>query len=318
MVFEVMESGLHTTVQDLGRYGYQQYGISPAGAMDDVSYQLGNILLGNPRNAASLEITMVGPTLKALKDTIISITGANLSPSLDGKTVDMWRNILVEKGQTLRFGKPVAGARAYLAVIGGIHVPEVMGSKSTYVKGNFGGMNGRPLAERDIVEASNVPTDYKSMTRKKLSKDAQPSFLGKIRVVQGPQWDHFTEGAIHDFLNSPFTITNQSDRMGYRLQGNMGIALRDQGRKEMITDPVAKGSIQVPKNGSPIILMSDRQTTGGYPKIANVISAELYKVAQRLPGEQIVFEKVSVVEAQRQWRNREKLFRQLELGVALR
>ncbi|MDG5787445.1 biotin-dependent carboxyltransferase family protein [Evansella sp. AB-P1] len=318
-IFEVIDPGLHTTVQDLGRIGYQKYGIVPAGAMDDYSFQLGNLLLGNERHAAGLEITMLGPTLRILNDTEIVIAGANLSPTLNKQPIPMWTSIHVSKGDELGFGKPQSGTRAYILVEGGIDVPDVMGSKATYVKAQIGGYEGRALQVKDVIQChgSVARITENSMTsnrRKTISFSATPNLEmnSVIRVIPGPQESMFSEETIEKFYNSTYKISTQSDRMGYRLEGE---PLIRHNSNEMITDAVTEGSIQVPSDGQPIVLMADRQTSGGYPKIANVISVDLWKVAQRLPGQSLSFKKVSVTKAHDELRKREQLFSQLHVGV---
>ncbi|SDZ68245.1 antagonist of KipI [Evansella caseinilytica] len=317
-VLEVIEPGLHTTVQDLGRHGYQKYGIGPSGVMDDYAFQLANILVGNEREEAGLEITMIGPSLRVLQDTVIAITGASLSPSLDRQPLPMWTSVYVKKGQEIRFGKPQSGVRAYLAVAGGIQVPEVMGSKSTNVKSRFGGLDGRALAAKDILPSMPMAKESVRLRKgKRLPRKMVPvcGQEASVRVLAGPQEGLFTAESVSAFYSTGFQISPQSDRMGYRLTGEKKLELRD--NTEMITDAVATGAIQVPGNGEPILLMADRQTSGGYPKIANVISADLWKVAQRLPGQTIRFEKVTLAEAHEELREREQCLRQLQLAVRL-
>ncbi|MFA9556384.1 biotin-dependent carboxyltransferase family protein [Evansella sp. AB-rgal1] len=310
-VFEVLEPGLHTTVQDLGRIGYQKYGIGQSGVMDDYSFQLGNLLLGNDRNAAGLEITMLGPNLRIVKDVVIAITGANLSPAVNGEPVAMWSTLFLHKGDELQFGKPQIGARAYILVAGGIEVSEVMGSRSTNIKGRFGGWEGRALEKEDVIVGSNLTSKF--LRKRTLAHDVLPNMSGddEIRVISGPQEDMFSEEAITAFYQSSFKITTSSDRMGYRLEGEY---LHCENQGEMITDAVALGSIQVPGDGNPIVLMADRQTSGGYPKIANVISVDMWKVAQRLPGQALTFKKIELEEAHQELHKREKIFKQLQIA----
>ncbi|MBU9714359.1 biotin-dependent carboxyltransferase family protein [Evansella tamaricis] len=332
-MFEVVDPGLHTTIQDLGRTGFQHVGISPAGAMDDFAFQLGNLLLGNERNAAGLEMTMLGPSLRALQSSIIVLSGADLTPTIDGKEIPMWRPVMVLKGQLLCFERPRYGARTYLTILGGIQVPIVLGSKSTYVKGKFGGMEGRALEEGDVIEgedslrSSTISEIWGKLRKLQLSASVIPNYplVGRIRVISGPQDHFFMKETLDVFYRSRFKITNQSDRMGYRLQAfkvtrdslPVSLSIPYKENREMLTDIVTKGSIQVPGNGKPILLMADRQTSGGYPKIANVISVDLWKVAQLLPGQEIHFEKTSVEAAQQEFRKREYLFQQIEIYLRL-
>ncbi|ADU32391.1 biotin-dependent carboxyltransferase family protein [Evansella cellulosilytica] len=311
-VFEVIEPGLHTTIQDLGREGYKRFGIVTSGAMDDLSFQIGNLLLGNDRNAAGLEMTMLGPSLHVLNDTHIVITGANLSPMIDDKPIRMWKTVKLHKGEKLHFGKPIEGARAYLLVAGGIDAPIMMGSKSTYEKAKIGGIHGGPLKEKDVLCANEVYGNIKY--ERSISSTIIPNIEtnSRIRVIPGPQDNMFTQEAIARFYSSTFKISSQSDRMGYRIEGE---AIEHKSEREMITDGVTKGSIQVPGDKNPIILMADSQTSGGYPKIASVISVDLWKVAQKLPGQTLTFQKITLQQAHTELKKREQLFNTLKLGV---
>jgi antagonist of KipI len=293
--------GPFITIQDLGRYGHQKSGIPVAGALDRFALETANRLVGNPPGAACLEVTLIGPELMFEQDTVIAITGADLSATLDGHLISLWTSHYVSAGSVLQFGKPVRGVRAYLAIAGGIDVPIVMGSRSTYLKGHIGGFQGRALQTGDILPIGEPAETY---APRRLSKT--PDYIAShgeetvVRVVLGPQEDHFTQEAITTFLSSTYRITPQSDRMGYRLEGT---PLAHRGRAEIISDAIPEGAIQVPANGQPIILLADRQTTGGYPKIATVISADLPKLAQSAPGATVRFSAVTVEEAQEIARN---------------
>ncbi|WP_096185955.1 5-oxoprolinase subunit C family protein [Evansella halocellulosilytica] len=313
--FHVIEPGLHTTIQDIGRYHYQQFGVAPSGAMDEDALQMGNLLLGNKQSAAGLEITMVGPSLKAESDLMICITGADLNPTIDHEPVGTWCKMFMREGQTLRFGKPAEGARAYLTVAGGFSVKKVMGSSSTYTAGKFGGYEGRTLKSGDSLICNSSQFSYNKKRRihsARLSHSMIPTYKSHqlVRVIPGPQAHMFTEDAIHTFYSASYKVSPNSNRMGYRLEGS---SLAHIGEHEIVTDAVAKGSIQVPGNGQPIVLMADRQTTGGYPKIANVISADLWKIAQLLPGHTVSFQKTSVGQAHEALRIRAEQQRQIQL-----
>ena len=292
-VFEVIQPGPLTTIQDLGRFGYQQFGVPPSGALDNYAYRVGNLLIGNAEGAAALEITLFGCQLRALEETTIAITGADLAATVNGVPVPSWESLSLKQGDVLSFPGLNSGCRAYLAVTGGIAVPEVMQSASTYTKASIGGFDGRPLRKGDIVQAS------KSVSLAKVAR--MPSkyipVYGKqitLRVILGPQDDLFTGEGISDFFNSDYTVSAQADRMGYRLEGP-----RIQHRKgaDIISDGIPLGAIQVPGDGLPIILLVDRQTTGGYTKIATTISVDIPRIAQAKPGDKISFQQVDEEQA---------------------
>ncbi|WP_188623191.1 biotin-dependent carboxyltransferase family protein [Caldalkalibacillus thermarum] len=315
-MFEVIKPGLYTTVQDLGRAGFQQYGMVASGAMDPFAIQVANLLVGNRRNEAALEITLVGPELRLLNDVVLAICGADLSPSLDGHQVPLWKSFLAKAGQTLSFAAPKQGARAYLAASGGIDVPLVMGSKSTYTKGKVGGLKGRPLAKGDVINGGEAPQAKEKLAGRGLVKSDIPVYHNnqRIRVILGPEQSAFTEESIETFLTKSYQITNQADRMGYRLAGPK---LRHKSGADIISDAVALGTIQVPSSGEPIILMADRQTTGGYTRIANVISVDIPFIAQMRPGDKVRFQAVSVEEAHRLYRERERFLRCLSVACGV-
>ncbi|MFP7492905.1 biotin-dependent carboxyltransferase family protein [Terribacillus saccharophilus] len=307
-LFQVVKPGLMTTIQDLGRTGYQEYGVVVAGAMDDYALQIANLLVGNSRGEAALEVTMMGPTLKVMKDAVIAITGGNLSPRVNGQPVAMWKSIAVKEGQLIEFGQPLEGIRAYISVAGGFGLPEVMGSKSTYLKAKIGGLNGRALEKEDVLYAGG---DTQAVIGRSLHYDEIPKYKKEltVRVILGPHQDAFTEESIQTFLHSAYEITQQSDRMGYRLKGP---ELTHKTTADIISEAIPLGGIQVPANGQPIILMADRQTTGGYTRIATVISVDLPLLAQAVPGTVIRFEEISMNEAHEINRRKEKLLGILE------
>jgi len=292
---KIIKPGLFTTVQDSGRMGFQRYGIPVAGAMDDFAFRVANILVGNDENEAALEATFMGPSIEIGFDGYIAITGANMSPKLNGNSVRMWRSIEVHKGDELTFSGSSEGLRTYIAFGGGLGVPEIMKSKSTYVRGNLGGFKGRKLMEGD-----EIPVDD-SKSKAKPGRFLYPAYIPRysknnvVRVVLGPQDDHFSPEAIDTFLNSEYKITSEADRMGYRLDGPKLTHIKG---PDIISDGIVFGSVQVPGHGSPIVMMADRQTTGGYTKIATVIWADLPIIAQMGPGDTVRFQKVSIEESQ--------------------
>jgi len=291
--FEVIQPGSLTTVQDLGRFGYQQYGVPVAGAMDNYALRIANLLTGNSEDAAALEITLMGLKLRMLADTVIAVTGGDLSSKINNYLLPMWQSIAVKAGDIISFGWAKTGCRAYLAVAGGINVPAVMGSGSTYAKSGIGGFKGRALMAGDRLESGNASA-FK--TARKLPPEFIPVFAksNTIRVILGPQDDSFTEEGIMTFLASEYTISNEADRTGYRLTGP---TIKHKAGADIISDGIPAGAIQVPGSGLPIVLLADRQTTGGYPKIACVITADIPKLAQAKPGDKIRFEGISIDKA---------------------
>jgi len=285
-VFEVLHPGVLTTIQDLGRPGWQRHGVGPAGAMDRFALQVANLLVGNPRGAAALEIGLGGLRLRCLEDRIVAICGADL-----GSGLPLWKSLRVRKGEELFFKSAVRGAWAYLALAGGAEAETVLGSKSTCLRG----LGGRPAAKGDLLRAG--PPSPSTRDGRGLVTSEIPDYPDAVtvRVVLGPQEEMFPDESVQTFLSSPFEVTPQSNRMGYRLSGP---ALRLRGAADVLSDAVATGSVQVPADGQPIVLMADRQTTGGYAKIATVISADLPAIAQARFGATVAFRPVSVDEAQ--------------------
>lgn len=295
MSIEVLHPGLLTTVQDLGRTGYQRFGVSVSGAVDPRSAAVANILAGNPDGEAVLECTVLGPQLRFDAPAVIAVTGADLGPALDGVPVENYRALRVQAGQTLRFTGPKCGCRAYLAVSGGLDVPEVMGSRSTYMKAKIGGWHGRKLEKGDVLPLRAPGTEPKALENRALA----PEFRGRseytLRVVMGPQDNAFTPGGVSAFLSGVYTVTPEFDRMGCRMEGP---EIEHNGSADILSDGIAFGAVQVPDSGQPIVMLADRQTTGGYTKIANVISADFRILGQLKSGDRVRFEKVSLAAAQ--------------------
>ncbi|WP_432663625.1 biotin-dependent carboxyltransferase family protein [Wukongibacter baidiensis] len=303
--------GLLTTIQDAGRIGYGQYGIPAGGAMDTLSLQFANILVGNDRYEAAMEITFMGPKIEFDSNLIISITGGDISPRINNKEIEMYSTVYVNRGDILSFGQLKRGCRSYLAVSGGFKVESLMESKSTYLRGKIGGYKGRKLKIGDIVPV-DIEKSKKYLGVRKIPKELIPVFDSQYiaRVIMGPEDERFTQEGIDTFLNSEYTLTNQCDRMGYRLGGPK--IVHEDGA-DIISGGITFGAIQIPGHGEPIIMMADRQTTGGYTKIANVISVDLPYLAQLKTGDRIKFEKISIVEAQKLIKERErKLIRCIE------
>jgi len=291
----VIEPGLFTTVQDAGRYGYQKFGMPVAGAMDPFAFKAANRLLGNNDNGACLEVTVGGPKLAFLKETQIAITGANLQPRLNKHRLNLWESYIVARGDELDFLGAENGVRAYISVFGGIDVPLVMGSRSTYTKAGIGGFQGRELRSGDVIYSYGEPGA--ATVRPMCIEPENIPIYGSpqiIRVILGPQHTSFESHGIETFLTSEYSVSLDSDRMGYRLEGP---PVNHIDGPDLISDGNACGSIQIPGNGQPIILLSDRGTSGGYTKIATVITSDLGKVAQTMPGDVLIFETVDIAAA---------------------
>jgi len=286
---KIVKPGFFTTIQDLGRFGYLKSGMPAAGAMDEYALRVGNILVGNRENEACLELTYVGPTVEFLADGLVGLSGADLGAQLNGAPLGSWRSFAVHAGDILSFGPVKNGCRAYLAIAGGLKIPAVMGSKSTYLLAKIGGLDGRALLDGDVLEraaeaekrrqASLVPGEYI-----RVQAGSQ-----EVRVIMGPQDDAFSDEGIAAFLGSEYRITHDSDRMGCRFDGPQ---IKHRRGADIVSDGVAFGSIQVPGNGLPIVMMADRQTTGGYTKIATVVTADLWKLAQARTGDVFRFSAV--------------------------
>ena len=303
----ILQPGPMSTVQDLGREGCQSMGFSVSGAMDARALRIGNLLLGNPEGAAAIEMTMVGMTVEFTSDAVIALTGADMRPTLNGALMPRCTAVYVHGGDTLAMGAAASGCRGYLCVAGGIDVPVVMGSRSTNLKCGLGGFEGRKLASGDWVPYAAA---LRNTAGRCYAPDEYPDTV-TLRAVPGPQDDAFTEKGLADFFGETYTVTPSSDRMGARLEGP---AVGTRGKPDIISDGIAAGSVQIPASGKPIVLMADRQTTGGYAKIATVISCDLWRLAQARPGTKIRFERVTLAAAQKLRARAEKEYRRLAQG----
>lgn len=291
----VTKPGMLTTVQDLGRWGYQQSGVPVAGPMDPYSHRLANRLVGNPDDAATLEVTVIGPDLVLVGGATFAVAGAEFPLTLDGAAIRTNAACYGGPSSELRFGMRRQGARAYLAVAGGFDVPRVLGSRATSLVSAMGPFEGRVLRAGDrlpIGDARGLP----GPGAEEPLPLALPSGGAEVRVIWGPQADAFTEEARRLFTTSRFEVTPQSNRMGYRLAGPRLAHARS---ADILSEATPIGSLQVPASGQPILLMADRQTTGGYPKIATVITADLPIAGQLAPGDWIAFAPCSQAEAHR-------------------
>lgn len=294
-VFRVVKPGFFTTVQDLGRFGFQRFGVPVSGVMDKYAFTCANALVGNQASSACLEVTLLGPELEALNDAQVAVAGAKFSLAVNDDAVPLWQTLNVKKGDKLAFvGSARNGCRAYLAVREGIDVPMVLGSRSTYVRGGFGGLEGRALRTGDVIHAFAPPSLLEA--RHVLPPELIPSYEKEfaVNVVMGPQEDVFTKKGIETFLSNAYTVTPEFDRMGYRLDGE---PIERKITTEPVTDALMQGSVQIPGNGKPIVLMADAQTSGGYPKIATVTTAGVSRLAQAKPGDAVRFVRVSLAQA---------------------
>lgn len=302
-MLRVHEPGLLTTVQDLGRMGYGPLGVSPSGAADSAALRLGNRLVGNDEGAAALEMTLVGGVFSVDNDTTIAMTGSDFGATLDGFYVPPWTSIRVRSGAILRVGPTRTGARAYLCVHGGIVVEPFLGSASTHTMTGLGGFEGRSLRKGDVL---SIGTSTQSYRKRTVARRALERLVPRktIRVTAGEQIDRFPENSRRALVESSYRVLEQSNRMGIRLDGPpIPSNLRD----EMITEGVSLGAIQVPAGGLPIILFVEQQTTGGYPKIANVISADIASVGQLRPRDNVRFQLVDMSAARAAWAEHERL-----------
>jgi antagonist of KipI len=308
--FSVINPGTFTTFQDGGRQGYLSFGIPESGAMDSFAYTVGNLLVGNKENVAALEITISGCQLRALRDLAIAITGADLGPTIQKKPVKMWRTLQIKEGEVIHFSSIKNGCRAYLTVAGGFRINAVLGSASTYVRAGIGGLEGRTIKKGDIL--------YCNATDSSTCAEIPENYLtvychsSEVRVVWGPQKNKFEKAGIVEFLKSDYIVSPNSDRMGYRL---LGSKISHKKSADIYSEGIPLGAIQVPGDGQPIILLADRPVTGGYPKIATVIGADLPKVAQLIPGDKIHFRHVSINEALTGLENQNRLIDNIKKAI---
>jgi KipI family sensor histidine kinase inhibitor len=294
--FEVLRAGLLTTVQDRGRIGCQKFGVTVSGAMDEVALRVGNILVGNPQNSAGLEISFLGPRIRFRADAVLALAGAAMDADLDGQPAPWYRAFRARAGQVLDIRHCTQGMRSYLTVSGGIDVPIQLGSRSTSLAAGFGGLEGRPLRDGDVLRVGPTVTTPGRSGDRQVPRSLRPVFGSPqtVRVIFGPQDDAFTERGRRTLLESTYEMSPSSDRMGCRLEGP---AIEHVGPADIVSDWIPLGGIQVPGNGRPIILLADRQTTGGYTKIATVIGPDIPRLVQLRPGEAVRFQAVSIEEA---------------------
>jgi len=314
MSIRVVRAGLLTTVQDLGRYGLQHLGIVPGGAMDPVAHTIANALVGNPAEAATLECTLFGPTLLLEVDALVALYGAAFDAKAGGQPLPHNRPLLIKAGTTLTTGAASRGARAYLAIAGGFQVPEVLGSRSTYLPAEFGGLSGRALKAGDLLPvaadlARMSASRFERLARRRAEVDGDavrsvrwfapaltlPADNGMtVRALEGRHHAQFDGASRAAFFSHSWKIAAASNRMGYRLEGPR---LARTGMVDILSEPTCQGTVQVPNDGAPIVLMADHQTTGGYPKIAEIAGADIPGLAQLAPGRSVRFVQCRVDEA---------------------
>jgi len=283
-MISLVDAGPQTTVQDLGRAGQLRYGIPPSGPVDRFAFVLANRLVDNPDTAAALECTLVGPRFEVAAPLVIAVTGADMPLTVNGRETAGWAAIPLAAGDVVKLGAARNGVRSYVAFAGGLDVPLVLGSRSTYLRGRLGGMDGRALRKGDVLRTLASGAGRPAARPRRVARRAIPDYSDELtaRVVLGPQDDRFTDRGIRTLLGDTYEVLPQSDRMGTRLRGPRIEHARGH---DIISDGIAPGSIQVPGDGQPIVLLADRQSTGGYTKVATVCSFDVWRIGQRRPGQ---------------------------------
>ncbi len=325
MSISVLKPGLLTTVQDLGRPGYQRYGVVVGGAVDAFAARVANLLAGNGDNAALLEIALQGPALRFKADTLVAWSGGDFDAKLGTEPLPKDRPVRVPAGAVVSFGLAPHGARAWLAVAGGIDVPLVLGSRSTYRRAGFGGHQGRPLRAGDVLTlgaggdwANTILASLLAAGRAATTWSVRPPTLGAqpkegfVRAMRGPEWELFTPEAQRRFFAEEFRVTKDADRMGVRLEGP---ALALTAPRELISSAVNAGVVQVPPGGAPIVLLCSRQTVGGYPRLAAVAAVDFGRLAQLRPGDRVRFEEISLAGAHELYIARERNLNRVRTGL---
>lgn len=307
-LLKVLTPGTLTSVQDLGRYGHGRYGVAPSGALDSFSLRIANLLVGNREPQACLEAMLTGPKIQFLTETVVAVTGGDLVPQRNRHPIDMWRSHVFRSNDVLTFKAAVNGFRTYIAVGGGIGVPAVMGSRSTNLTSGFGGCDGRALRANDILCSESTDADL-AVAGRSFDSRFRPAYANKwtLRVIWGPQDGHFPHESRDLFVNAVYQMSPQSDRTGIRLEGPV-IDRKPEVKESIISEGVISGSIQIPGDGKPILILGET-VTGGYRKIATVISADLPLLGQIKPGDDIQFEAVSLEGAHQALRAQEEKIR---------
>lgn len=324
----ILNGGIHSVIQDLGRTHYQQYGVIVSGAMDRYALRIANLLVGNAQYEAGIEITFGKTSILFHDERVIAITGGNLRPEINDEPIKNNQPFLVMEGDVLQFKTPTFGCRAYLAISGGFKINKILGSKSTYEKARFGGWKGRVLKRSDEIPLGLLGTANKQFKKQLNSHKNTPNwsvncrdFYAKqeeiipIHVLPGLECELFNKSSIQQFEQLIYTISSHSNRMGYHLESAATINLAQ--AKEILSEAVTFGTVQVPPSGKPMILMSDAQTVGGYPKIAQVLSSDFSRLAQALPGQKIQFKFVDIQTAQKKLFEYEQYIRQIKSSIQL-
>ncbi|MDO4938585.1 MAG: biotin-dependent carboxyltransferase family protein [Lachnospiraceae bacterium] len=308
MGIRILKGGLLTTIQDAGRRGFQRYGMAVSGSVDVHSYIYANILVGNEPTEAVLEVTLMGPSIEFTSPSVIAITGGDLTPRINGEPVRMYKALRVSKGDVLSFGHIKSGCRADIAFAGGLDIEETMGSRSTYIKAGLGGHHGRNLQDGDEVAFRKEGACPKNIEIREMDPPIDWTGNYTVRVVLGPEEDRFTDAGIGTFLSSEYKVTNSFDRMGVRLEGDVIEHVND---ANVISNGIPFGAIQVPDSGQPIIMLSDRQTVGGYTKIATIINVDMPMIAQCKAGDKVHFKSINIYEAQELFVKQKNYYRAL-------
>jgi antagonist of KipI len=309
-VLEILSPGILATIQDRGRLGSGRYGVAPSGALDGFALRVANLLVDNPEGEAAVELTLAGFKARVLNDITVAVTGADLGVQSNGEPLGLWRSHRLKKGDGLTFAVHHAGCRAYLSVGGGFELPELLGSRSTNLTAKFGGFKGRPLQRGDVLFA-NVTEDCRSAAGRHFDLNQVPAYrtCRDIRVVPGPQYDHFSDVGQDTFFNTWYRVAPQSDRTGIRLDGDAVESLAGM-PASILSEGLIAGSVQIPGDGRPIILLAET-VSGGYRKIATVISADLPLLGQLMAGDRVRFQAVSVTEARKALRRQEAVLARL-------
>ncbi len=298
MKFSVTKPGMLTSVQDLGRWGYQASGVPVAGAMDLPALRIGNVMLGNDENAAALEVTLMGPELVVSGEGLAAFAGADLGFSVNGKEIGSWTSVLLKDGDTISFKGPRGcGCRGYLCFGGGVDVPAVMGSRSTYTRAKIGGYEGRALKAGDTLNVCDAAPLWKRADGFSVPCELRPNYdpARPLQIIMGLQSDAFTEAGVKTLFESEYTISTESDRMGCRMEGPK-VEHKEAGA-DIVSDGIPLGTVQIPGHGLPIAMLADRQTTGGYTKIGVLTQMSIQALVQRMPGMKVHFEKTTAESA---------------------
>jgi len=302
MSLEVVDINGLATIQDSGRIGWRRFGVPSSGPMDAFAFHAAKKLAGNASNCAAIEIGLGDITLRAKRDCVIAVAGVGYNLSIYVWDFPLWSSYYVRAGWTIRLTKLDSGMWAYIAISGGVQTQPILDSVSTNLRGHFGGLDGRPLQAGDVLRSGTPSRSLNELAARTLPESALPSYSDNpvVDFIMGPQGNYFADESIATFMSQEYTVSNTSDRIGYRLEG---AALKHRRKAELISEGMTMGAIQIPSNGQPIVMMADSPTTGGYPKIGTVASADLLFLAQCVPGKsKIRFQETTVAKAQRKYR----------------